>query len=169
MMKKYRKLYKIITIVVFLTIGCIFAIGHFRHKDLNEMVENHKAMQMYRDGIFDVRYERLQVEDSDDSKEFSISIDVKKDMTEEDMLCIMDYFEMTNNASYVGSSYEGEQDTDYTCYAVFYRGDTDEEIRRMKYFNGEEVEITENDNPYSFPGPEKKSERGEERDSDAWL
>lgn len=39
----------------------------------------------------------------------------------------------------------GEWETDYTCYAVFYRGETDEVIRRIKYCNGKEAVIREED------------------------
>ncbi len=39
--------------------------------------------------------------------------------------------------------YLGERDTDFTCYAVFFNGESDKEIRRIKYFNGEEVTPTE--------------------------
>ncbi len=40
-------------------------------------------------------------------------------------------------------------------YAVFYRGDTDEELKRIKYVDGKSVEITEEDQE-RFAGPEMR-------------
>ncbi len=167
-MRKYGKIYKIVTIVILVAIGCIFTIGHFRNKDINDLVESHEAKEMYRNGIWKARYIRHSGGTSEETSEWftamHISINVMQDMTEEDMLTIMDYYEMIYNASYVGDSYEGEADKDYFCYVVFYRKDTDEEIRRMKYHNGKEEKITEKDNPYDFPSPDKEqpeNERGE--------
>ena len=46
--------------------------------------------------------------------------------------------------------YLGERDTDFTCYAVFFDGESDKEIRRIKYLNREEVTPTEEEEPM-FP------------------
>lgn len=166
-MRKYGKIYKILTIVILVAIGCIFTVGHFRHRDINDLVESHEAKEMYRNGIWKARYIRTGADISDETgdwvHEVRVSINVMQDMTEDDMLTIMDYYEMVENASYVGGSYEGEADRDYVCYAVFYQKDTDKEIRRMKYRNGKEEKITEKDNPYDFPSPDKElpeDERG---------
>ena len=160
-MRKYVKIYKILTIVILVAIGCIFTVGHFRHRDINDLVESHEAKEMYRNGIWKARYIQHTGGTSEETSEWftamRISINVMQDMTEEDMLTIMDYYEMIYNASYVGDSYEGEGDKDYFCYAVFYRKDTDEEIRRIKYHNGkEEKKITEKENLYKFPSPDEE-------------
>ena len=69
------------------------------------------------------------------------------------MLGIMDYYELTRNCKFVGNEYVGERETDFTCFAVFFRGDTDEEVRRIKYLNGKEVQAADEEEN-NFPHPE---------------
>lgn len=149
-MKKY--LLMIIVVVVFFC----FAAGCRQKQDsYSERVESHPAMKLYRDGVWKIRYRSDSQEYTDEIKSTTtrLTIDVKKNMTEEDILDIMDYYELTRNARFdFDGSYIGERETDYTCYAVFYQGETDQETRRIKYYNGEEVEIPEEEKGY-FPSP----------------
>ena len=70
------------------------------------------------------------------------------------MMEILDYKELCQHSEMDDTgAYLGEKDSTWTCYAVFYRGDTDEELKRIKYVNGESVEITEEDEE-RFAGPE---------------
>ena len=88
-----------------------------------------------------------------------VSLNVNGDMTEKQMLDVMDYYEFTRNASFDENlQYKGETDTNYNCYAVFYRGETDEEIRRIKYHNGKETEPAEKEKSM-FPIPELHSDQ----------
>ena len=144
-MKKYRKVYKVATIAVFLMIGCIFTIGHKERLDINELSDNHRAVKMYGDGVWTGRYVGQFEDYATGNRSICLSIDVRKDMSREDMVSILDYYEMVWNAKYVGEAYMGERDNDFTGHAVFFRGDTDEEIARIKFFNGEEAEIMEED------------------------
>lgn len=135
------------SVVVLIVLLACLASGCGR-RNYNDMVENHAAIKTYRDGVWGVRYFSMNTNATDPGKTESVtvqlSVDVNKDMTEEQMLEVMDYYESTRNAWFdEEGGYKGEQDAEYTCYAVFYRGDTDEEIRRIKYYNGEETEPTE--------------------------
>lgn len=135
------------SVVVLIVLLACLASGCGR-RNYNDMVENHAAIKTYRDGVWGVRYFSMNTNATDPGKTESVtvqlSVDVNKDMTEEQMLEVMDYYESTRNAWFdEKGGYKGEQDAEYTCYAVFYRGDTDEEIRRIKYYNGEETEPTE--------------------------
>ena len=84
----------------------------------------------------------------------TLSVNVQKDMTREEMVSILDYYELVANASFVGSTYVGEKDSDFVGYAVFFRGETDEEL-------GREAEITEEDKG-RFPPPYFHQEPGDE-------
>ncbi|MCI9531851.1 MAG: hypothetical protein HFH38_08905 [Lachnospiraceae bacterium] len=144
----------------------LFALG-CQTKDYNTLTENHKALQTYRQGIWGVRY--IQNEENgtgEDLKDTTtkISINVMGELAEEDMLDIMDYYELTRNASFdKNSRYLGERSTDYTCYATFFQGETDEEICRIKYKNGQKEEPTqEEDGLFPFAGwRSSKEEIGE--------
>lgn len=130
--------------------------------DYDKMLHTHKAMSMMEDGVWEKRYEEDTEYPATDEMKIVISVNVKKDMSEDDMLEIMDYLELQNNASFDDAGiYVGESDMDYTCYAVFYRGDTDEEIKRIKYVNGESVAIGEEDEG-CFAGPELRDVHDEE-------
>lgn len=123
-------------------------------KDYMKMVENHAAIKTYRDGVWGVRYISVNevVSDSAGGVMVQLSVNVNKDMTEKQIMEVMDYYEFTRNALFEKDEYKGEQDAEYTCYAVFYRGGTDEEIRRIKYQNGRETEPTEEEESV-FPMP----------------
>ena len=90
-----------------------------------------------------------------------LSVNIYKDMSETDFLNILDYYEGCYNSSYNNNNtYLGERDSDYTCYAVFYKGDSDEVITKIKYKNHEKVPITAEDESY-FPKPDWRTSEGE--------
>lgn len=129
---------------------CLFAgCGH----ELD--ISNNEAVKMRDDGVYDVRYALSGVGFTDKvtgEVVDRVSINVNQEMDEKDMLKVLEYYELVHNAEYSVGGYEGERDEDYTCYAVFYDGDTDNEITKIKYFNHEKVEITDEDKGY-FPPP----------------
>ncbi len=137
----------------------VFSAGCQGTDKYNEILDNHSAVKLYQDGIWKPRYTSDTAEYTDriKSKTTFVSINVLGELTEENMLEIMDYYEFTRNAYFgSGTKYLGERDTDFTCYAVFFQGETEEEIRRIKYYNREEVAQTEEDEPM-FPSPVMRS------------
>ena len=126
-------------------------------KDYNAMSEKHAATKTYRDGVWKVRYYNNVEEYAGEVKGVTIylSVDVEREMSEEDILDIMDYYEFTRNAKW-----DNQREAEYTCYAVFYQSGTNEEIRRIKYCNGKEVEIPEEEQSY-FPKPDMHSSMDE--------
>lgn len=134
---------KVCFVILIILLACLISgCG----KSYDDILENHAAIEMYRDGVWSVRYisENTIVPSGNvESVMVQLSVNVDKEMTEEQMLEVMDYYEFTRNALFEKGEYKGEQDADYSCYAVFYRGDTDEEIFRIKYQNGKETEPTE--------------------------
>ncbi len=153
-MGKYYKLAAAI-LAVFFVIGC--GIGKKDSvKEYTEKQENHAATKTYREGLWKVRY-NCWVQDYTDrikSTRFILSVDVLKDLTKQDILDIMDYYEFTKNSQWgEDGAYLGERKADYACYAVFYRGETDEELYKIKYCNGKEEEVREEDKYYfATPG-----------------
>ncbi len=162
-MKKYRKVCTALTAIVFLVIGGVFTIGHRRYPDLKDLSDNHPAVKMYYSGYWEGRYEShwatTGANETIGMNGITLSINVLKDMTREEMVSVLGYYELVGNAEFVGSSYVGERDTDFLGYAVFFRGDTEEELARVKYFNGAEAEITEEDKG-CFPPPYFHQEDG---------
>ena len=161
-MKRYDKIIVVFLLLILFSAGC----GTEKQSSVeayNEKQENHAATKTYREGYWKVRYNCWSHDYTDRIKSttFTLSVDVYKDLTEQDMLDIMDYYEFTRNSQWgMDGEYLGERETDYTCYAVFYRGGTDEEIRRIKYCNGKEVVIQEEDK-YCFATPESHSSEEE--------
>lgn len=158
-MKKYKRVYCALTAAIFLAIGLLFALGRGSRPDISELSEAHPAVKMYREGVWTGRYEGCYVNDAAGDRSVRVSIDVQKEMSREDMVSILDYYELVWNARYVGSSYMGERENDFTGYAVFFLGETDEELGRVKYFNGKEAEIAEEDAPF-FPQAYMRSDPG---------
>lgn len=151
-MKKNLWVITAVVLVICSVLGC-------GYKDYKAMQEKHAATKTYREGMWRIRYNCWT--DSNQGTTFCLSVNVRRDMSEKDMLDIMDYYEFTKNAKFDSNNhYIGERETDYTCYAVFYQGDTDEEIRKIKYYNGKEVEILEKD-LYCFATPESCSSEDE--------
>lgn len=153
-MKKHYKLIAALLLSAFFAAGCNMGKQNSA-QDFDEKQQNHAAVKTYRDGCWNVRCHSLVdwYTDRIIRITFYVSFNVDKDLTEQDMLDIMDYYEFTNNAQWdANNNYIGERKTDYDCYAVFYRGETDEELRRIKYLNGEETEISKEEQSY-FPKP----------------
>lgn len=157
-MKKYLQ----IIIAVVLLSCVVFGCGKKYHgaEEYHAMQENHPATKTYRDGVWKIRY-NCWCADQTYNTTFLLTVDVQKDMKKQDMLDIMDYYYFTKHAQWdMAGNYMGVRDTDYTCYAVFYKGDTDEEICRIKYFNGEQAKTLEEDK-YFFVGPANHSNADE--------
>ena len=149
-MNNLLRLFSTVILWSCLIIGC----GSMSAEKYNAIQENHAATKTYREGKWKVRYDSMpqQYSGKIESTTYILSVDVLGELTEEDMLDIMDYYEFTGNAQWdMNNRYLGEKETDYTCYAVFYKGDTDEEIRRIKYLNRKEVEIPEDEQGYFAP------------------
>lgn len=136
-------------VIVGMVVACITGCQSYQ-----EMLDNHEAVKMQSDGIWEERYmERLEDEPGAEAKRtVRLSVNVLKDMTEEQMLDVLEYYELFFNAVLEGGVYTKERDVDFTCYAVFYRGETDEPIQKFKYVNHESVAITEEDK-YQFLSP----------------
>lgn len=147
-----KKIQSSVVVLIVLLVCLVGGCG----RSYDDILENHAAIKMYRDGVWNVRYFSMNTNTTTsgitESVTVQLTVDVNGDMTEKQMLEVMDYYEFTRNAWFDGKTYKGEQDADYSCYAVFYRGDTDEEIRRIKYHNGEETEPTEEEKSI-FPMP----------------
>lgn len=145
-MNKFLQIFAVAVLLSILVFGC-------GSKDYNAMQEKHAAVKTYRDGKWGVRYEKCMQEGTDRITKtmLYLSLNAEQELTEQEMLDIMDYYEFTRNAQWdANNRYMGERETDYVCYAVFYEGETDQEFCRIKYCNGEEVEIPEEEQSY-FP------------------
>lgn len=117
-------------------------------------MDNHKALALEEEGTWEERY---SVDYMDPNKPYAkVSINVLKEMSEEEMLTILDYYRLELQT--VDSEIKEE---DAVVYGVFYKGDTDEEVARFKYVDGESVEIKEEEQSY-FPAPALKSDFDEE-------
>lgn len=145
-MRGFVRLCVIVGMVVVCMTGC---------QSYQEMLENHEALKMQSDGIWEERYME-QGEDYESGAQaertVKLSANVLQDMTEEQMIDVLEYYELFYNALLEGDIYTKERDADFTCYAVFYKGETDEPIRKFKYVNHESVIITEEDE-YQFVSP----------------
>lgn len=142
-MKKYvTGFFMLIIAVMFFITGC----GKTGEEKFIEELENHEAIALYRDGVWEERFEahfddhagriaKVQV---------NLSIVVKKDMTEEDVMKVLDYYELRNNmASGPGGGEVRKRTDNYNCYATFYEEGTDKLLWKYKYHNGEIVTPTE--------------------------
>ena len=115
-------------------------------------MNNHKAVKMKDAGVWSYRYEE-NIDASEDEWICRLSINVYEDMSEEDMLSILEYEEFVLNADFVKTEndeikYLGEKDRDFIGYAAFYKGTTDEVIGKYKYKNHKKVDYTEDDEKY---------------------
>ncbi len=110
-------------------------------------VKNSNAAELKSQGVWEERYKKDKVNGTlEEGVITMLSINVNKDMTEDEMLQVTDYYRMITDDKYkINDSYKGK----FTCYAVFYKGDTDEELGRIKYVDGEKAEITDADK-YNF-------------------
>ena len=146
-----------VLLISYIIVGCGIKNSYEKRK------ENHAAAKTYQEGKWKVRYDSRTWDYTDRIKSttFFLSVNVEQELTKKEMLDIMDYYEFTKNSQWdVDGNYIGERETDYICYAVFYKGETDEEICRMKYCNREEVEIPEEEQGY-FPAAYFRSDEEE--------
>jgi len=154
-MRRHVRVYILLIFLMLFTVGC---------RNYITRAENHKAMDLYRDGAWNIRYKRSMEKYATGQNITILSINVNKDMTEKEMLSVLDYYEFTDNADFdAKGKYIGECKTDFLCFAVFYEGDTDKEIRRIKYLKGKEVDPVE-EGEYRFATPDLRTsedERGE--------
>lgn len=59
------------------------------------VLEKHKAVGMYQDGVWAPRYVSINAAESGSEKESAlavVTVDIKKDMTEDKMMEILDYY-----------------------------------------------------------------------------
>lgn len=115
-------------------------------------INNHNAVKMEDEGIWGCRYNESSINDNDEMI-CRLSINVYKDMSEEDMLDVLEYYELQLNAEYEEMSsgakkYVGERDSDFICYAVFYKDTTDEVVGKYKYMNRKVADYTESEEKY---------------------
>ena len=159
-MKKYLRVSVAVMLLAFFVVGC-------GRTDYFAIAENHEAVEMYRNGVWEIRYiSGGEVTVGSKVKEVQniLAVNVNEDMTEKEMLKVLDYFEFSRNAYFENDEYKGERKTDYTCFAVFYKEETDEEICRIKYRNGRDVEPLDEDEPL-FPVPALRSGSEERKGS----
>lgn len=118
---------------------------------------SHKAETMRDDGIWEERQMSLVQDNiSSDQCKINLSIKVKQDMTEEEMLKVLDYYEKEiftdmgagEKVNIGGKQVEIEKRNIDMCYAIFYKGDTDEVLKEFKYANGKNVPVMEEDEAY---------------------
>ena len=148
-MRKWKELFVVGVLAVVLCTGC-------GTRTLGQMADDHKAAAMQEEGVWEKRYDQPDFLGS--NKTYTVSVNVYKDMSEQDMLDVLDYYKlcMHSQTDPDTGAYLGERDTTWICYAVFYREETDEELKRFKCVDGESVEITEEDEA-QFAGPEERN------------
>lgn len=93
-MGKVVKLCIIVGMVVACMTGC---------QSYQEMLENHEAMKMQNDGIWEKRYmEQWEDEPGVKAKRtVKLSANALKDMTEEQMFAVLEYYELLSCRSFV--------------------------------------------------------------------
>lgn len=149
-MRRWKGVFMIGVLAAVLCAGC-------GTRDMSKMITDHKGSKMYDEGVWEKRYENWETKEEIGEERYTISVEVKKDMSEDDMLEVLDYEKLCYHSEMDDTgAYLGDRDTTWICYAVFYRGDTDEELKRIKYVDGESVEITEEDRE-QFAGPELRN------------
>lgn len=137
----------------FLLLACMLVVAFL--PGCGENMENHRALSMQEDGLWEERYNTNVLMDGG-GVYAKVSVNVKEDMDEKDMLKILDYYRLN---LVEGSGFDVE-DEEAAVYGVFYKGNTDEEIGRFKYVDGENVDIPAEEQSY-FPTPELRNEYGE--------
>ncbi len=115
---------------------------------------SHKAAALKENGVWEQRNLAL-VHDPDnfDEEEVDLSIKVNEEMTENDMLTVLDYYEkevfpemhIEGQVDFGGKMVEVEPRKITMCYAVFYKGETDEVLKEIKYVNGQSVSAEKED------------------------
>lgn len=142
-MKKYN-VFVLITVMVLMIAGC--------GKNYKKLIDNHEATVMSEKGMWEERYLESSPKwdnENDGGMVLSLSVNVNQDMTEQEMLEVLDYYDLKSHYMYKGNKNFNDI---VTNYAVFYKGDTDEEIMKVKYVNGNKEEYTEEEE-YEFASP----------------
>lgn len=130
-----------------------------------KMLDNHEAVKMQNDGVWEERYMEWWEDEPpgpQSDRTALLSVDVLQDMTEEQMFDVLEYYELFYNALLEGDVYTKEREAGFTLFAAFYKGKTDEPIRKIKYVNHESVEITQSDE-YQFVSPVFRSKLPKDR------
>lgn len=142
--KKYVSFLGLLMLAIVLFSAC----GSYADK-----IKNHKAALKFDEGVVTKRYGELALGENDE-RIYRVTYNVNRDMTEEDMLDVLEYEEMIYNAECdeVTGEYTGERDKDYICYALFCEGTSNEVIGKNKYVNYECEDYTEEDE-YLFLNP----------------
>lgn len=92
-----------------------------------------------------IRYENIMQQTGENAKtRVELSVDVYKELSEDEYIEILEKCESRNGVTYVDSE-DGKDVDEYFCYAVFFKGDTDEIIRKVKYHNHEYEEYLKNE------------------------
>ena len=110
-MRRYIQSFTVIMGMAFLV---LFAAGPREERDsYTEMVEGHNAFKLFKDGVWEIRYISHMVEYTDRIKSTTVrlSVNMNRELSEEEMLGIMDYYELTRNCKFVGNEYVGERET----------------------------------------------------------
>ena len=117
----------------------------------------HKAEVLKDNGIWEERREVwVQKDLNSDQEEVNLSISVLQDMTEEEMLQVLDYYEKDvftdtgagQKVNFGGEEVEIKEREVTMCYAIFYKGNTDEVLKEFKYADGKSIPVTEEDEAY---------------------
>lgn len=112
-------------------------------------------------GKWSVRYEAnsMNIGGSDGgSIRSEVSINVNQELSESEYENILENYEKIYNTECDEEGKEqGEKDIDYFCYAVFYKGNTSEVVRKIKYHNHNIEEYDESEEIF-FPQPEAVNE-----------
>ena len=134
---KCKKRTLMLTVIIMLFAGCGNKVIDFN---------NHNALKMMEEGKYEIRYSDSNGFEDNYPIVSRISVNVLKDMTREQMLDIIRYEEMCQMSLFDSNeNYIGRRENDYECYAVYYKGETDVVIDKIKYVNGKIVEINEAD------------------------
>lgn len=117
----------------------------------------HKAEILKEKGIWEERREVwVQKDLNSDQEEVNLSISVLRDMTEEEMLQVLDYYEKEiftdtgagEKVNFGGNEVEIKAREVTMCYAIFYKGNTDEVFKEFKYADGKNIPVTKEDEAY---------------------
>lgn len=139
-MKKFFQLVILAVLCMLCIIGC-----------------RHKAETLQENGIWEERRMVLLQKDlNSDQEEVNLSISVLRDMTEEEMLQVLDYYEKdiftdtgaSEKVNFGGEEVEIREREVTMCYAIFYKGNTDEVLKEFKYADGKNIPLTEEDETY---------------------
>ena len=145
-------------ILACLAVMCLawFGAGCGGEEEFTAGLEGHKAVKLYLDGVWEPRYASGSAMGSggkNDSAQVVLSVDVKEEMEEDEMMEVVDYYRMLALAAY-----DTGDGLDFICYAIFFQGDTNEELFRVKCRNGEKAEPAKEDSSI-FPLPGMRDDR----------